>query len=194
MSRLVVLSRTHTAIEAYCLKGRLESEHIPVFLFDTNHIQIYWSLGLALGGIRIVIPEEYLDDALHIMELYHSNQLSLETDAVCCEKCGCCDVITSEFWNRLGFILFAGLGLIFFFQKDAVYHCSSCKHKWRIDISSGYHPLAIIFAFLLPLTIIFTLTVPLKNAFCDKARIEKTFYTDGRAETRYVSICNYSYP
>ena len=52
-----VVSVHTVAMDAYIIKGRLEAEGIPAFLSDDQYITMDWSLSLALGGVKVMVPE-----------------------------------------------------------------------------------------------------------------------------------------
>jgi hypothetical protein len=48
-------------------KSRLEYEGIPAWVADDNHINLQWTISLALGGVKIKILESDIDDALKVL-------------------------------------------------------------------------------------------------------------------------------
>ncbi len=60
---LVLLERCYDMTQAHILRGVLESNDIPCFLMDEHHNAVAWHLGLAIGGLRVMVREQDLDAA-----------------------------------------------------------------------------------------------------------------------------------
>ncbi|MCS7046586.1 MAG: DUF2007 domain-containing protein [Gemmataceae bacterium] len=65
---LVTLVKCSTAAQAHAIRVRLESEGIPVFLFDEYTIAMDWLLSNAIGGVKVQVPEPYLDRARSLLD------------------------------------------------------------------------------------------------------------------------------
>ncbi|MBV8746903.1 MAG: DUF2007 domain-containing protein [Xanthobacteraceae bacterium] len=63
---LVMVARMLNPIEAEMLRGRLEAEGVPAMVADTLAYQTN-VLKLALGGVRVMVPEAYLAQAREIV-------------------------------------------------------------------------------------------------------------------------------
>lgn len=57
---LVILERCYDMTQAHILRGVLESNDIPCFLMDEHHNAVAWHLGLAIGGLRVMVREKDL--------------------------------------------------------------------------------------------------------------------------------------
>src|SRR5262245_11477393 len=64
---LVMAARLFDPTEAEMLRGRLEAEGVPAIVVDTNAARTI-SLYLALGGVRILVPEAYLERAREVIK------------------------------------------------------------------------------------------------------------------------------
>ena len=64
--------------EAHAIRMRLESEGIPVFLFDEFTITMDWLLSNAIGGIKIQIPDHELARAQQILGLMEEDEEEVE--------------------------------------------------------------------------------------------------------------------
>jgi hypothetical protein len=64
---LVMVMRMLNPIEAEMLRGRLEAEGVPAMVADTLAYQIN-ALKLAIGGVRVMVPEAYLARAREILQ------------------------------------------------------------------------------------------------------------------------------
>ena len=64
----VVIATFSTVDEAQLLASRLRSAGILVELRDENTLTMNWTYSLAIGGVKVAVPEEDADDALAILE------------------------------------------------------------------------------------------------------------------------------
>jgi hypothetical protein len=64
---LVMVARIYDPLEAEMLRGRLESEGIPAMVADTLTAQTNPFYKLAIGGVRVMVPEAYLAQAREIV-------------------------------------------------------------------------------------------------------------------------------
>ena len=55
---LTVVMRTTNPLEAHILGGRFEAEGIPAFILFEHHVWAKWTLSNALGGVRLLVPQE----------------------------------------------------------------------------------------------------------------------------------------
>jgi len=66
-TKMVLVKRYAIAFEAEIAKGLLADAHIDSYLFDMNTI-VNTSYSGALGGIRLMVSEECLQQALSILD------------------------------------------------------------------------------------------------------------------------------
>jgi hypothetical protein len=64
---LVPIARFFTATEAYILQSRLEVEGVPAIVADANMVQTNPLLSIAIGGVRVLVPEADLARAEEIL-------------------------------------------------------------------------------------------------------------------------------
>jgi hypothetical protein len=48
------------------LQSRLEIEGVPAVIADANMVQVYPLLSVAVGGVRVLVPDSYLERAREI--------------------------------------------------------------------------------------------------------------------------------
>ncbi|MFP4559985.1 MAG: DUF4870 domain-containing protein [Thiohalorhabdus sp.] len=65
---------------AHIAKGRLEAEGIPAEIADDHLIQTDWLYGVALGGIKVQVPEAHAARAHSILEQDYSGELHPEPE------------------------------------------------------------------------------------------------------------------
>ena len=64
---LVTVARMYNPLEAEMLRGRLESEGVSAMVADTQTAQVNPFYKLAIGGVRVMVPEAYLARAREIV-------------------------------------------------------------------------------------------------------------------------------
>ncbi len=120
-------------IEANILLGKLQNEDIPCFLQDEFTVTIDPILTNALGGIKLVVPEDHLWKARKLIE-----QFDLERKAhLVCPVCGSQDMeyvsnpAKSGNWlSNIISYLFSGYSI----SIKKQYHCFHCGNDFD-DIS-----------------------------------------------------------
>lgn len=101
------------------LKGKLESEGIPVFLRDENTLNSDPLLSHAIGGVKLLVYSQDKDRALQIYNDVRAYALDENGDPVTCPNC---KVSKSEvYYNRKGVFY----KLFPFFEKRK-YKCLNC--------------------------------------------------------------------
>lgn len=107
--------------EAHVSRGLVESEGIPAFLTNEHHIWVNWPMSLALGGVRLKVPEEQAAQALAVLARRNSGefeaalleQIPFESSA-CCE-CGSTTLREVRPWSAIL------LSLTFLFVGSAIF-------------------------------------------------------------------------
>ncbi|GEM_PF-1517613 len=75
---LVTLTKCSLPGEAHAIRVRLESEGVPVFLFDEFTVTMDWLLSNAIGGIKVQVPEPHLERARTILGIVEAEQEAAE--------------------------------------------------------------------------------------------------------------------
>ncbi len=70
---MITIAVLNTLSEAFQLRSMLESSEIPAFIPDENTAQTDWTLTNAIGGIRVQVPENFVDAAKTIVADYETN-------------------------------------------------------------------------------------------------------------------------
>ncbi len=76
---LVLAAKFLTATEAFVVKGLIESEGVPAIVADANIVQNNELLAIAVGGVRVLVPEEGLARAKEIIAAFQRGEYSLDT-------------------------------------------------------------------------------------------------------------------
>ncbi len=65
---MVTVANFDDLTEALLLRSRLEAEGIPAFVPDEYTAQNDWALIYAIGGIRVQVPDGFVDEAGPIVD------------------------------------------------------------------------------------------------------------------------------
>ena len=68
VSDYVTITTYDTMPDAHIALGKLQSEGIPCLLQDENLVQTDWLYSIAIGGIKLRVPECYRQEAIAILE------------------------------------------------------------------------------------------------------------------------------
>ncbi len=135
MAKPVVIRSFLNPSDAHFAKLIIEDTGIPVFLYDENTSGSTVSYTYALGGIKIVVPEQYVSEAIEILDK-DFEQASLqnieEIEDFTCPECG-----SKQIYRKTGYtsfseiILFILAGLFFQNKKKTKCKCRNCHYTWR---------------------------------------------------------------
>ncbi|WP_242916554.1 putative signal transducing protein [Pontibacter liquoris] len=143
--RLITIATCNDPTQAHILKGRLAAEGILCFLGDEHIVAAQPFYAVAVGGIKLRVPENDEEEARAIMagilggsaSFLLNDELELAPpmqehapEAHTCPTCGS-DNIAEEKYNRAVFslsYLFLGFPVPFLSHK---YKCYNCSHRWR---------------------------------------------------------------
>jgi len=75
MSKLSTIFSSNSPIDCYILKGRLETEGITCFIFDEHIVSVNPFKAVAVGGVKLKIPQEKFNQAEKILFLISRNTL-----------------------------------------------------------------------------------------------------------------------
>lgn len=78
---LFVVAKCLVPTDAYLLQGCLVAGGVPAVVADANHVQADLLIAPALGGVRILVPAEFLQQAEEILAAYERGDYELDEDA-----------------------------------------------------------------------------------------------------------------
>jgi hypothetical protein len=78
---LFEVARYLIPMEASLVQGCLTASGIPAVLADAHLVQTDLLLAPALGGVRILVPEEYLQQAQAVLAAFQRGEFALGEDA-----------------------------------------------------------------------------------------------------------------
>ena len=114
-----------TLIEAQLKQSLLRSAGIEAFIPDENTIQIDWMYRNAIGGIRLQVSNNQLEEALELLGL----EPAQTEDIIKCPQCGSHKIhfLMSSIWSLIPALIF---GLLFPTRKVT---CMECKHIFKYE-------------------------------------------------------------
>jgi len=115
--------------EGQIAKAKLDSEGIPAYIADEHTINMQWLYSNALGGIRLQVPEVFVQQAIELLAEDFSNDVELEqgSDTISCSACGSSNMEPYQVGKRWAFLVFIGLSFRLFPVKNTL-RCRDCGH------------------------------------------------------------------
>ena len=114
--------------EAHLLRMRLEAGGVPAYIQNENLVQVDWLYSNAIGGVRVQIADDDLEDARSILDApVFIDEL---TETAQCPNCSSTDVFEYNLYRRLSFLSVLLLWFPLPVGKDTN-KCGECGHKWR---------------------------------------------------------------
>lgn len=95
LEELVTISKFFTLGEAKLAQGKLVSAGISAFVCDENMHALNWHIGMALGGIRLQVPDSQVVRALEVLDDFDleepgASQIQADEDDDDTEEVACC--------------------------------------------------------------------------------------------------------
>jgi hypothetical protein len=118
--------------DAHIAAGRIESEGIPVFLLGINHASANWLLSNALGGIRVQVPANHVEEARAILAEIAQ---PLPKQDKSCPKCGSMETSAMSNSRKVAFLAVHLFSLPLPWQ-DTRRHCQACGSEWVVTDNS----------------------------------------------------------
>ena len=122
--RWTTVDRFDHPTDAHISAGKLESEGIPVFLHGIHHASANWLISNALGGIRLQVPAQYVDEAREILESIRESSVT-ET----CPKCGSTTIASMNNSQKIALLAVHLFSIPLPWRKNRR-HCNSCGFEW----------------------------------------------------------------
>jgi len=97
LEELITISKFFNLGEAKLAQGKLVSAGISAFVCDENMHALNWHIGMALGGIRLQVPDSQVVRALEVLDDFEPNSTDVLQDTddddedmeevACCPEC-----------------------------------------------------------------------------------------------------------
>jgi len=143
--------------EAHLFRLRLQAEGIPAVLANEHHVWAMWPYALALGGVRVMVPRDMVEEARQIESSCRSGEYRAvlaselgDLDDAECPRCG-----SAQFTRRrpvvLLVLLFASYFCVemIFPVRASAHRCGSCGTRWNDSLSPHMAVLCLLVAGLL---------------------------------------------
>jgi len=129
---LITIDTCYDLTEADLLESRLEAEGISVFLLGKYHINLYWLISRAIGGIKVQVKKSDAEKAREIVSLLRESQLEIKTEKATfhCPKCGSSDIRLKRKAWKIAFLSLFLFAIPLPFRKNIAI-CNSCGYKWK---------------------------------------------------------------
>jgi DNA-directed RNA polymerase subunit RPC12/RpoP len=75
MIKLITVYSSNIPIDCHILKGRLETDGIPCFIYDENLIWIHPFKAVAIGGVKLKVPSNMYEQSQKIIDLTAQGKL-----------------------------------------------------------------------------------------------------------------------
>src|SRR5580704_14874948 len=142
LEELVTISKFVSLGEAKLAQGKLISAGISAFVCDENMHAMNWHMGMALGGIRLQVPESQVVRALEVLDDFEPEE-SVEAEmedgddemeeVACCPECESLEIREVASANPRQIALWSA-AIPFPEPPTHETHrwkCLSCGYQWR---------------------------------------------------------------
>jgi predicted RNA-binding Zn-ribbon protein involved in translation (DUF1610 family) len=130
---LIEIANYQFSSEAYLFKGKLESEGIEVFLQNENTINTDPLLSNALGGVKLFVNSEDVQQSKQILDAIPEYSLDDKGELLSCPNCGSQKIIMvttiKDFKSFFAFI-YGLLTLSMPLFSKQKYKCESCNFEF----------------------------------------------------------------
>ena len=133
---LITIAKFHNMGEAKLAQGKLKSAGIAAQLRDENMINLH--MAIAIGGIRLQVPDSQVVRALEVLDDYIPEQSEAddsETDVIdCCPECESLEIREVGTEGPRQIALWSSAIPLPDFQQGELLHrwkCLACGHQWE---------------------------------------------------------------
>lgn len=126
MSWTVIASYSYP-YEAQIAKSRLVSVGIPVYIENEHMVNTDWLYSNALGGVKLLVPEQFKKDALYLISHDFSQDVDseFELNTPKCPKCNSDEIEPFTKGKRSAFFMTLILGFPIA-KHEHGYKCKNC--------------------------------------------------------------------
>ncbi|MES2241770.1 MAG: DUF2007 domain-containing protein [Pseudomonadota bacterium] len=124
--------------DAHLSRALLESEGVPAFLENEHHVTANWPMSRMLGGVRLMVPVEYIDAARAAFALRDRGDLqaALEKeyppDIPTCCACGSTVLSERRDWVTIVIAVVLLLKTTIIFPPRRFKRCAACgEAQWQ---------------------------------------------------------------
>jgi DNA-directed RNA polymerase subunit RPC12/RpoP len=117
-------------IPANLVMQRLEAEEITAYLQDENTVTVSPMYSMAVGGIKLMVPEEQAPRALELLKEWETEY----KEAAACPKCGSHNILlVPQAVNPTNWVIAIATWFFGNYAVSAkeVYKCHNCGHEFE---------------------------------------------------------------
>jgi len=142
LDELVTISKFLSLGEAKLAQGKLVSAGISAFVCDENMHAMNWHMGMALGGIRLQVPDSQVVRALEVLDDFEPEETDAQgledgddddmEEVACCPECESLEIREVTSANPRQIALWSAA--IPFPEPPEVirrWKCLMCGYRWR---------------------------------------------------------------
>jgi len=132
MGKLVTVQRTSFPWQADMICLTLQAEDIPTFVADANVVSMNWLYSNAIGGVKVQVPEEYVERAKDVLASESPQPMlaSTDDDEFACPKCHSKNTSIIRKGLRWSFLSWLVLNFPVVYPLKR-YYCLDCGNTWK---------------------------------------------------------------
>ena len=139
LEELVTITKFLSLGEAKLAQGKLVSAGISAFVCDENMHAMNWHMGMALGGIRLQVPDSQVVRALEVLDDFEPEPAEADDDedeleeVACCPECESLEIREVASPNPRQITLWSAAIPFPEPPAQATHHwrCLACGYQWR---------------------------------------------------------------
>jgi hypothetical protein len=124
---------------AHILRGQLEAEGVLALVIHENHIGQLWPWAMALGGVKVQVLPDEMQNARAVEQLCLAGDYQKELEQIfgpienpVCPSCRSSRFTSRNSWSSIGMLVISYLvfGVIFPLHRST-HQCEECSTKWN---------------------------------------------------------------
>ncbi len=140
LEELVTITKFLSLGEAKLAQGKLVSAGIAAFVCDENMHAMNWHMGMALGGIRLQVPDSQVVRALEVLDDFEAEPAEAGADddeeleeVACCPECESLEIREVDSPNPRQITLWSAAIPFPEPPPQVIHHwrCLACGYQWR---------------------------------------------------------------
>ena len=177
---LVTVDRHLNPLNAFIIRGRLEAEDLDAYVIHAYHAWANWLVALAIGHIKVQVPQHQADQALLVLDDIKSGVFetlllkNMPENRSPCPRCGANKIRSLNWPWRIALFLSLLITYVFPFTVFRV-RCENCAHTWTQKELRGYS-LGQLTMVILLFALVFVLFNIIYYAVCARFLLDEMCY------------------